>query len=264
MDYSIDFKKYKRVFVFGCSFTNYYWPTWADIIVKEMPDAEYYNFGKCGAGNFFITSRIVEANIKMKFTDTDLILVMWTSLCREDRYIHGNWSCPGNIFTQNIYSEDFVSRFCDPAGYLIKDLSLIQMATTYLENTPSDKLIMNCQPFDIQQDKNDQLVNRILDAHSELINNILPNMFDLEMNQHWSNGHEYFDSNHGNFKDYHPNPFRYYSYLKKLGINLTDTSKSYALESLKKLMLTKTKEDIINTFGNEPNANHNTVRNICF
>ena len=31
-----DWTKYKRFFTFGCSFTCYMWPTWADIISKEM------------------------------------------------------------------------------------------------------------------------------------------------------------------------------------------------------------------------------------
>ena len=46
----IDFNKYKRVFAFGCSFTNYIYPTWADLIMHEMPSAECYNFGKAGGG----------------------------------------------------------------------------------------------------------------------------------------------------------------------------------------------------------------------
>jgi hypothetical protein len=42
---NIDFFKYKRFFAFGCSFTKYHCPSWSDLISKEMPNAEYVNFG---------------------------------------------------------------------------------------------------------------------------------------------------------------------------------------------------------------------------
>ena len=44
--------KFKRAFVFGCSFTQYYWPTWADILGREFNKFE--NWGQCGGGNQFI------------------------------------------------------------------------------------------------------------------------------------------------------------------------------------------------------------------
>ena len=54
---SLDPKKYKRFFAFGCSFTNYYWPTWADIIGQ---DSNFYeNWAQPGAGNHFIFNSIM-------------------------------------------------------------------------------------------------------------------------------------------------------------------------------------------------------------
>ena len=51
-----------RLFVFGCSFTKYYWPTWADIIGQEF---EYYeNWGEIGSGNLRIAHRITECVYK--------------------------------------------------------------------------------------------------------------------------------------------------------------------------------------------------------
>ena len=266
---NIDFKKFKRFFVFGCSFTNYYWPTWADIISKEMPEVEYYNFGRCGAGNPFISNRVVEADIKLKFTDTDLVMVMWTTLCREDRYFHNNWNTPGNIFTQNIYNQEFVEKFCDPKGYLIRDLALIKLTTEYLNNSPATPILLNCQPYHEQQQRNhlnqlDPQVMEILELYSDMIKSTPTSIFELEMNNFWSHGHVYKDSNHGLFQDYHPGPKRYYNYLNKLGINLTDRSKQFAEDAQRQLEQTTTKEEIISIFCNEPNANHNSVRNICY
>jgi hypothetical protein len=45
----LDVHKYKRFFAFGRSFTDYLWPTWADIIGREIP--YYENWGHGAAGN---------------------------------------------------------------------------------------------------------------------------------------------------------------------------------------------------------------------
>ena len=100
----IDFKKYKRFFAFGCSMTSYGWPTWADIIAQEIP--EYYNYAQSGGGNLFISCQVTEASLRHKFTDTDLVMVMWSSVAREDRHVNGNWLTPGNIYTQNYYDDN--------------------------------------------------------------------------------------------------------------------------------------------------------------
>ena len=62
-------ENYKRFFAFGCSLTRYHWPTWADIIAREIPES--YNYGQSGAGNLFISNQVVEANVRHKFNDTD-------------------------------------------------------------------------------------------------------------------------------------------------------------------------------------------------
>ena len=50
----ISLGKYDRFITLGCSFTRYRWATWSDLLAKDMPDAEYINLGKCGAGNSYI------------------------------------------------------------------------------------------------------------------------------------------------------------------------------------------------------------------
>ena len=39
----LDKKKYKRFFAFGCSYTEYFWPTWPDIIGQEIPYYENWD-----------------------------------------------------------------------------------------------------------------------------------------------------------------------------------------------------------------------------
>ena len=47
----------KRLFTFGCSFTQWKWPTWADYIGINFD--EYYNAGQAGSDNKHILNHIL-------------------------------------------------------------------------------------------------------------------------------------------------------------------------------------------------------------
>jgi len=70
----------KRLFTFGCSFTNWKWPSWNDYIGLNFD--EYYSLGCGGADNRYILYRFLEADRKYKFTSDDTIMVMFTSFNR--------------------------------------------------------------------------------------------------------------------------------------------------------------------------------------
>jgi hypothetical protein len=72
----------RRLFTFGCSFTNYKWQTWADIIGTQFE--EFQNWGKSGAGNFFISSNLYECHSINKITKDDVVLIMFSSIDRFD------------------------------------------------------------------------------------------------------------------------------------------------------------------------------------
>lgn len=70
-----------RFFAFGCSYTNYSYPTWADYIGVTFD--QYYNYARAGCSNTFIMNRVVEADEKYKFnSETDLIIIMITGFGR--------------------------------------------------------------------------------------------------------------------------------------------------------------------------------------
>ena len=74
----------KRLFTFGCSMTNYIYPTWADILGTNY---DYYeNWGEEGAGNEFIFNSIIECNEKNHFNSEDTIIVMWSGIARNGFY----------------------------------------------------------------------------------------------------------------------------------------------------------------------------------
>jgi hypothetical protein len=196
-----------------------------------MPDCELHNLGRSGGGNLFIANRITEANKKFKFNESDLVVVMWSTLCREDRFINDQWLLPGNIFTQGYYSDSFVKEFCDPVGYLIRDLSIVELSKSYVETLPCDNYMMLSVPFNYQIYNETEKTNDILNTYSELSESFPPTLFEFGMNKFWTSDVEYIMSDGKLQVDYHPTPMDYYNYLTNLGFELNIQSKNYAMES---------------------------------
>lgn len=122
-------KTMSRLFAFGCSFTWWPWPTWADIIAYDL-DIPYHNWGMAGIGNVGIHSRILECDIKNNFSKDDVILVVWSSWTREDRYgvkqssLDGaHWSCTGDIL--HSYDNYFVDNYWSMNNDLVKNSTAI-------------------------------------------------------------------------------------------------------------------------------------------
>jgi len=124
---------YKRFFAFGCSFTMYHWVTWADIVAYSYPDAKYFNFGVNGGGNQQILSRIMEADQLYKFTKDDLIIVQWTNVAREDRYLDGHWATGGNVYSNSLFDEQFIKKYCNNTHFLLRDLAAIKSVNAFLK-----------------------------------------------------------------------------------------------------------------------------------
>jgi len=263
----IDFKKYKRIFVFGCSFTSYIWPTWADVIHSEMPDSEYYNFGQAGGGNMFIASRVAEANAKFKFTDTDLVMIMWSTFCREDRWVKHSWLTLGNIYNQGLYDKEWVKKFADTRGYFIRDLSLIELTTNYLKSTHCGYLGLTSVPIEYDNESSPVLtqdVSDITETYKKLIATFHGSLLEVEFNSFWTTCHSYYPAGATEInRDSHPSPMRYYNYLKKIGLNLSEKSEKYATESEQKLKAAKHFAEIISAFI-DLDVNRNNARRLMF
>jgi hypothetical protein len=135
--HTLDPKKYKRFFAFGCSFTNYKWPTWADIIGKDIE--LYVNWGQLGAGNYFIFNSIIEADARYNFTKDDLIIIFWSIKEREDRYVGNKWEHTSPYNVESKYGREWASNYYfDNRNYLIRDLSLIKATQTILSSKHCD------------------------------------------------------------------------------------------------------------------------------
>lgn len=228
---TINFKKYKRFFAFGCSMTRYNWPTWADIISQEIPES--YNYGKSGGGNLFISNQVTEANQRFKFNKDDLVMVMWSSIHREDRYMNRNWETPGNIYTQGTYDDNFVKKFADIRGYFIRDLALITLTSRLLESTESDFYMLKMSPFEVGHGETapNQLIDDVRSLYTDTLDKILPDILNLEMNGKWPQvpikGRQ-----RGQTADYHPTTIRHANYIKKLfpGLEFSPSTEDFIQE----------------------------------
>ena len=99
-----------RLFAFGCSFTNYKYWTWANILGSQYD--EFENWGQAGAGNTFIFHSIMEADQRHRFGPGDTVIVCWTDIMREDRFIENRgWITVGNVaWAKNVYTKEFVDE----------------------------------------------------------------------------------------------------------------------------------------------------------
>lgn len=99
-----------RLFTFGCSFTQYIWPTYADILGKNFDFFE--NWALAGAGNLYIFNSIIEANRRNQFNKEDTIIVMWSGLTRVDFYKKNSWQPQGadvNFKTNDISGYEVIN-----------------------------------------------------------------------------------------------------------------------------------------------------------
>jgi hypothetical protein len=175
---------FKRVFTFGCSFTSYAWPTWADIMVEDFKNKGLFgkNFGLCGSGNFYLFVKFMEAHRYYKFNNEDLIIFSWTSFQREDRMFNGKWNTPGNIFTSKIYTEEFKIDWVDPTHYAIRDCAIISNLKSFV-NLIGAKVVTLSMSDLKQIDSNDKKslfksVNNVIEFYNEDITTDLPPMME--------------------------------------------------------------------------------------
>ena len=129
----------RRLFTFGCSFTQWNWPTWADILSKNYDYHE--NWGISGTGNRAMAHRISECVLKNTFTDNDTIIVQWTDYHRFDQHISGlfpetSWRLGGSIFIKEKEIQ-YIKDTWKEDSYIYDALTLINLTEALLKTTPA-------------------------------------------------------------------------------------------------------------------------------
>lgn len=114
-----------RLYTFGCSMTQYYYPTWADILGREF--SYYENWGNGGRGNLFIFNSVIECLARNKITEKDTIIVMWSAISRFDYYKNNNWCIPNKDYP-------VPEHFICPHGSEVRDYAYFYALYNLLES----------------------------------------------------------------------------------------------------------------------------------
>lgn len=175
-----------RLFTFGCSFTNSIRPTWADIVARQY--THYQNWGQAGAGNSFIFYSLMECHKRNKITQDDVVMIMWSSIGREDRYVNGAWLTPGSIYNQTDYDEKFVEQHADPTGYLLRDATHLTGAKAVLDAIGCQYYFFSIVPFNMPDDNvfNVFSIDRKIEKlYAEEFSIVKPSVYETIFNCDW-------------------------------------------------------------------------------
>ena len=74
----------KRLIVSGCSFTNYFPPTWPVFLSRSFDQT--YNYGLTGSGNEYIFHSILDADSELVLTPEDTVIIVWSGHYRLDQF----------------------------------------------------------------------------------------------------------------------------------------------------------------------------------
>lgn len=120
-----------RLFTFGCSMTQYYYPTWADILGKSWQFFE--NHGEPGSGNHCIFNKIIQVDAQKNFTSSDTVIVMWSGVARLDTYIIDHWSHHINLFPDDPrLNKDTQTLVNCPIGYELQSYAFMHAIDRFL------------------------------------------------------------------------------------------------------------------------------------
>lgn len=213
--------KPNRFFTFGCSFTNYSWATWANILALDL-DCEFYNLGRSGAGNFYIANLISQADEIYKFTQDDLVIVSWTNISREDRWItNRGWCTPGNIYSQHIYDKKIL-KYANETHFALRDFSLIKLTDEFLKTRTQYHLLSMCNVNkQVNQWLNQTNFNKDFEKVSSLYQNMFNKMLPSFYEVLWNNDTDYKtrldkEITHSKFVDGHPTIIEHLQYLQTI------------------------------------------------
>lgn len=208
-----------RLFTFGCSFTDYHWATWANILALDL-DCEFYNFGKSGSGNFLMSNLITQADAIYKFNQNDLIIVCWTNISREDRWLDGRkWITPGNIYSQGVYDEKFVKKWACSNFYSLRDFSQITLIDNFLYNKTQYHFLSMCNITEVtdQWSTEDSDISKdVKQLFEPSLSKILPSFYKVLWDDDIQNKLKKDEVEiHPKFFDGHPTILEHLEYLQK-------------------------------------------------
>lgn len=205
----------KRFFAFGCSFTNYKWRTWADILGDHYDHAE--NWGQSGAGNHYIFNAVMECDQRRQWRPDDTVVICWTNVMREDRYFENRgWITLGNVMSSPIFTKEFLADSVSERGNIIRDLAYIKAVKSFLEYRGVTWRFLSMCPFRQPEPWDDKIAHHSDDAYAlyqDVLDSILPSYTEVLGHNFWERDQHLRYRYSGGGVDYHPTPREHLQYL---------------------------------------------------
>jgi len=226
---------YKRFFAFGCSVTDFPWTTWADIVAAAVQCKEYYNFGFGGCSNSLILSRVMEADQLYNFTSEDLVIVQWTSVNRESRYLNDKWYGVGNIYISGKYSDEFIEKYTSTTDFFLKSVVAIKAVQGLLNGKNVANYHISTVPITEQESGFSDLVKLtdpktvlLAQTFKSILEKIRPSMYEVIYPNGWHNTKPRplckIIGKKEPLADTHPTPMESYNYIEHVLPELKLTS----------------------------------------
>ena len=168
----------KRFFAFGCSYTDYPWATWADLLCHHyhLEGWEVYNYGNSGQGNQHVLDSLVQADVKHNIDDEDVICVLWSSWAREDKLWPIQGDIPGRVKfgkygsivnANEPIAQDFVRSHFLLENYIMKNITAIVAANRAYNINYQSHITSNEEYDDKAKDQGDELLKEFCNFKPE-------------------------------------------------------------------------------------------------
>lgn len=211
----------KRIFTFGCSFTEYVWPTWADMILYGN---EGLNVATRGTGNEAILYRLMEVDRKHKLNNSDVVIIIFTTPIRWDLIISNNseWAGFGQVTTSALskYENDLFTI----DGLIFKSMYSIKLIKEFLDKRDVKYVfgsVNNLYENYGNYFEDFKLSNEINSLVKSVKDDVKLNLQDfhsyLYEQRYWPVSKKWSDIN-----DYHPRPINYYNWIKDVLLKSVD------------------------------------------
>lgn len=197
-----------RLITFGCSFTSYRYWTWADILGQQYN--EFENYGQSGAGNLYILNSVMEADQRRRFGPDDTVIVCWTNVLREDRYLDDRrgWVTLGNVATSDIFVKEFAKNALQERGSFIRDVAFIKAVKEFLESRGCKwKFLAMCPLTQVDSyDTRTVIAKDVVDLYKDVLDCIPQSFMEVLGYGYWTRDIEKRAkaTQSGPGQDYHP------------------------------------------------------------
>jgi hypothetical protein len=161
---------------------------------------------------------LMQADEFFKFNEDDLIIICWTSITREDRFIGDVWQTHGNIYTQDFYSNEFIKKYVDPLHCQLRDFASMKAAYEFLTAKKCQFHQLKMMEFEsLDQYRPTDHKTTLVNAYTSYMNRIASSFYEVLWNGDLENKRRTLREEISSaYNDYHPHITEHLIYLERV------------------------------------------------